>query len=363
MGDKKWAIYGVGCVAVLFYFNALLNYIFNPYEIFTHPLSPKGIHHVQRYEKIAYLATHHNDFNGYIIGSSRVGFIEPSALESYLPDSSFYNAWASSANPLDAKIFLEYLIEKHYPIKYALIQIGLDHSIDNIDYRAIRDMQRMWHYDVTHTSAHDFYSAYIFSFLPRGIYNKFKAITSTDELPQFEDIRTGIWGYTIRERLRVQDPQAYVRNEESFYKPKIPRDSINERSIASLKASLQGIDTLCKTHNIKCIIYTAPMNHIQLQAISTRVKDTLLRLMAENLSGGFWHFGYLNSITTNDYNYYEETHHIPHIDTLTLRRIFECHSHCGDRVPQDFGMFITKDNIDSALTALHQQESLYSPSR
>lgn len=335
----------------------MLNYTLNPYEIFTHNLTPKGIHHVQRYEKIEYLKNNHNNFNAYLIGSSRIGLIEPKIAESYLPDSRFYNAWFSSANPLDAEIFLQYLIEKNYPIKYAIIQIGLDHAFYPIDYRTANDMQRSWHYDVTHKSAIDFYASYTFNFLPKGIYDKMKILLNYDELPQFEDIRTGTWGYTIREKQRKQNPQAYVVNEPSFRKA-IPtlRDSINKHSFTLLKQTLHTINTLCVEHHITCIIYTAPMHHSGIKSFSPKVLDSILWLIAESFPNGFWHFGYLNSITTNDYNYYEETHHIPDIDTLSLQTIFQQRT---DSAPNDFGIFITKDNFKQSLDTLHEIESRF----
>ena len=79
--------------------------------------------------------------------------------------------------------------------------------------------------------------------------------------------------------------------------------------------------------------------------------------MAESFPNGFWHFGYLNSITTNDYNYYEETHHIPDIDILSLNRIFQRNA---DSIPKDFGIFITKDNLKQSLKTMHEIESRFS---
>lgn len=355
MSYKKYCLYAL-LITFLFPCNAILNYILNPYEIFTHKLVPKGIHHVRRYEKIEHLKHNYNNFNAYLIGSSRVGLIEPKLAESYLPDSKFYNAWFSSANPLDAEVFLQYLIEK-YPIKYAIIQIGLDHAANIIDYRTANDMQRTWHYDITHKSASDFYASYIFSFLPKGIYDKLETILKYDELPQFEDIHTGIWGYITREKQRKQNPQAYVANEPSFHKPPVrPRDSINKRSLILLKQTLHNINALCAKHHITCIIYTAPIHHSAIKLFSPQVRDSILALMTENFPNGFWHFAYLNSVTTNDYNYYEETHHIPDIDTLTLQTIFQQRP---DSAPQDFGIFITKDNINQSLNTIHELESCF----
>lgn len=355
MSYKRYCLYAL-LITILLPCNAVFNYVFNPYEIFTHNLAPKGIHHVQRYEKIEYLKTHHNNFNAYLIGSSRIGFIEPKVAESYLLDSKFYNAWLSGANPLDAEVFLQYLIEKNYPIKYAIIQIGLDHATNIVDYRTANDMQRIWHYDVTHKSAIEFYALYLFNFFPRAVYGKFnKVILGYNELPHFEDIRTGIWGYTIREKQRKQDPQAYVTNEPTFHRDiPTPQDSISKHSLILLKQTLHNINALCAKHHITCIIYTAPIHHNTIKLFSPQVRDSILALMAESFPNGFWHFGYLNSITTNDYNYYEEPHHIPDIDTLILDRIFQQDI---DSIPKDFGIFINKENFKQSLKTMHEIES------
>lgn len=357
MGYKRYCALVLVFVICIFPCNVVLNYVLNPYEIFTHSLTPQSIFHNQRYEKIKYLQAHHEQFDSYLIGDSRVGLIKPELIESYLPNTRFYNMWVSSANPLDLLIFINYILENNYKVKYLLIQIGLDYGFNTIDYRVMMDTQRHWHYDVTHTSSFEFYQKYLFSFLFQGNYEKLKFLLTETELPQFEDIYTGVWGYTIRERQRIANPEQYAQNEPSFSAPQIKQQTImSKKSLLLLKESLKGINTQCKTHGITCIIYSAPLHHTKINHFSPELRDFILRLLSDEFSDGFWHFAYFNSITTNNYNYYEDIHHIPSIDEMVLDRIFNKQT---DSLPQDFGIFITKENIEQSLEAIHTIESRF----
>lgn len=353
MGYKRFALRFIGLFFTITLGNALLNFILNPYEIFEHQILERSIYYNQRYEKINFLKDNHQRFNAYLIGSSRIGLITPQKIESYLPESRFYNAWVSSGNPLDAQIFIDWLLKNHYEVKYLLIQIGLDHCINIIDYRIAGDMQRNWHYEISASSPIDFYAPYIFGFLVKTISQKGKILLQGGEAPQFEDEQTGAWGYTTRERERRKDPKAYIANEPSFHKPKItPRDFMPAVQITLLKEALNKLNAQCKDNQIQCIFMTAPLYYKDTWRYSQGLRDSVLELLAQNLSDGFWHFDYLNSITTDEHNYYENVHQLPEVDTMMLAKIF------GDnaKTRKDFGIFITKENFESSIQYLHAIE-------
>lgn len=353
MSYKRFTLRFVGLFFAIALGNALLNFMVNPYEIFEYQALGQGIYHNQRYEKINFLKNNHQRFDSYLIGSSRVGFITPQKIESYLPESKFYNAWVSSGNPLDAQIFIDWLIKNHYEVKYLLIQIGLDHCINIIDYRLAGDMQRNWHYEITNGSPIDFYGPYIFGFLMKAIRQKIDGLLQDKSIPQFEDEQTGVWGYTIREQERHKNLKAYIANEPTFHKPKaIPKNFMSAMQITLLKEALNKLNTQCKDYQIKCIFMTAPIYYKDAQRYSQDLRYSILELLAQNLSDGFWHFDYLNSITTDEHNYYESTHQLPEVDTMMLARIF------GDNANtrKDFGIFITKENFDESLKDLRSIE-------
>ena len=56
----------------------------------------------------------------------------------------------------------------------------------------------------------------------------------------------------------------------------------------------------------------------------------------------YWDFSGFNSITTNNYYYYETSHYRPMVGDLIICRMTNC---ANIKVPEDFGEFITKENV------------------
>ncbi|TLD94649.1 hypothetical protein LS71_009205 [Helicobacter jaachi] len=329
------------------------NYIINPYEIFNHHLFLKGINHNQRYEKIQYLKTHHAKYNSYLIGSSKVGFISPSLIESYIPQSHFYNAWASSANILDAQIFVDYLIASHFDVKNLYILIDIERNVYLTDYRIINDAQRMWHYEIAHKDKNAFFTLYLTSFFPKAIWTKLKHFNKP--LEQFEDIHTGTWGYTLRKAQREANLALYIQNEPTFHK-NIESSIKTLNELETFTKSLDSIFNHCQTLHINCIFVTSPTYYKEANSTTQEVKEQMLKAIADSIPSGFWHFSYKNTITIDEKNYYESTHHIEEIDSLMLARIFH---DTKVQIPNDFGIFITKENFAASLEKMRAIEAKY----
>ncbi len=78
--------------------------------------------------------------------------------------------------------------------------------------------------------------------------------------------------------------------------------------------------------------------------------DRFKRALAELTD--FWDFSGFNTVTTNRYYYYETWHFRTIAGDMVLARI------SGDRdaaVPEDFGVLVTAQSIDSHLKYLRQQ--------
>jgi hypothetical protein len=63
----------------------------------------------------------------------------------------------------------------------------------------------------------------------------------------------------------------------------------------------------------------------------------------------FWDFSGINSVTTNNYNYYESSHYRPFVGDMLLKVMFGAPA---VKAPADFGRYVTAQNIDAHL---HQQ--------
>jgi hypothetical protein len=118
--------------------------------------------------------------------------------------------------------------------------------------------------------------------------------------------------------------------------------------------------------DLKNLIEFAQVNHIQLKFFiiplyNTKYLDSgpdeLDRFKKElSKMTDFWDFSGLNSITTNKYYYYETWHFRNIVGNMVLSRIL------GNKdvtVPEDFGIFVTAQNVDSHLQYLRQQMKKY----
>jgi hypothetical protein len=114
--------------------------------------------------------------------------------------------------------------------------------------------------------------------------------------------------------------------------------------------------------DLKNLIEFAQENHIQLKFFVIPLYNTKyldsgpdeLDRFKKALSRmtDFWDFSGLNSITTNKYYYYETWHFRNMVGDMVLSRML------GNKdvtVPEDFGIFVTAQNIDSHLQYLRQQ--------
>jgi hypothetical protein len=68
--------------------------------------------------------------------------------------------------------------------------------------------------------------------------------------------------------------------------------------------------------------------------------------------GGVYNFMYLNSITRNTANYFDADHYYPTIGTLIAHRISGVRD---ENIPSDFGVYVTKDNLQQHLAFLKAQ--------
>jgi hypothetical protein len=70
----------------------------------------------------------------------------------------------------------------------------------------------------------------------------------------------------------------------------------------------------------------------------------------------FWDFSGYNSVTADDRNYYEWSHYRVTVAKYILARVFNDPSVA---VPDDFGVFVTKDNIEAHLSELNENIEVY----
>lgn len=345
MKHKKWlkvvALFALLNLTLLM----LMNYAIDPFNIFHTSLLKKQFQINERFTKIEYLEKHKDKFNGYLLGSSRIGTTLPQEIEQYIPDSKFYNMTLSSANIYDYNVVLNYFIKSHYPIKTLYLQLDIDqmsfYGQDESNYFS------KFHPYIQDKSLALFYFKYLVAFSPLNLKGKIMQNIAPSHLSDY-NITSGIWTNAYKEKAITKDCKAYIDNAPEFnlHYRRVLKYSTKKQSMRDL----QEIVDLCRQHHIKLYLFTMPHNHNLMDTFEIEDYFNYLKDIAK--ISDFYDFSGYNSVTNNDCNYYDISHYRPLVAKLIAGRIFH---NPNIKVPKDFGIWVTQKNINQRLETLQHE--------
>ena len=116
---------------------------------------------------------------------------------------------------------------------------------------------------------------------------------------------------------------------------------IKEENLQENLEALRELVALCKKKDINLILFITPYNKLLMDHFVAEDYIRFLKDLSEIV--GFWDFSGYNSVTTDNKNYIDFSHYNLSVSGLIAARIF------NDRtmtVPRDFGIWVTKSNID-----------------
>jgi len=345
---KKWIKLFFLISSIIYFSVFLVNYIIDPFGVFNSKFFEKEFQENERFIKVDFLEKNRNKFNGLMFGSSRIGTTPPSLIESYIPNSKFYNFTLSSANFYDYEKHLAYFIKEKYPIKYLYLQIDIENMIR---YGAVEsDYLRKPHPYVNNKSLFNYYLSYLGGFFPSNIIGKIRK-NINDLNPTVSILETGNWYKPIKDKALAESCEEYIKSEPTFntkYNRTIDYSQRN-KNIEALKR----IKKMTDINGISLIVFTTPHNKNMMDKFI--IKDYFLFLRDIASITSYYDFSGYNSVTVNNCNYYEFSHYHKEISKLISAKIFNDQSII---IPSDFGHFVNKENIDLHIDMLkHQIES------
>ncbi|NER30702.1 MAG: hypothetical protein F6J89_24580, partial [Symploca sp. SIO1C4] len=147
-----------------------------------------------------------------------------------------------------------------------------------------------------------------------------------------------------------------LRKGEGYYK----KYQLSEEFLVNL----QEIVDICKQQNIELKVFISPSHASQwenlraaeLWSVFEEWKRQLVKITP------VWDFSGYNTITTEAIskdmeNYWDSSHYRKEVGDLVLNRIFDYQK---DKVPTDFGVLLTQENIESNLTKINTQREIWS---
>ncbi len=324
-----------------FIYIGAINYIADPLWLFNYDnkYNQKQLDFDERQQKTNYLYfKSKKDFDGILLGSSRATFIN------YLDftNMNIFNYSANAMSPIEYKDYLDFAKkQKGEDLKYIII--GLDFEGSGI--------QKNSQFEKPH-----FYIDKTTSFLYR-----YKMLFSLD---LYKKSKEQIENYKNYDR--------YYNRENIKYQNKVSEEERQKRYDSTLKSHIKNLHypnyeynnnykNILKAikdenPNSKFIIYTSAVTASLLvatikeadkwQEYKRWLYDTLEVFEEIN------HFMTINTITKNLQNYPDDDHAYPDVLKLLANKLSDTKN---SSIPKDFGVKLSKDNIDTYLEDLEKQ--------
>jgi hypothetical protein len=280
------------------------------------------------------------------LGSSRINLglnPEYAALKDKQP---VYNLGLNAANPYEALRYLQHAIKNQKDLK--LVVLGLDFIMFNQDLgnQAGFEEERLEKSTITYRDfINTAFSLDALSLSEKTIAANRKNIKGDIYYPN--GFMRLVRGERDKNATEFKKTIGVYFNVHSNYK--LSQQYLN---------NLREIVALCKENNIEVVGFISPAHVTQLEAIYVAGQwDILEQWMREMVSIlPVWDFSDYNSITTEPVSetmkyYIDSSHYKESVGNWVLDRVF---SYQVKAVPQDFGVYLTPDNVEAHLVKLRR---------
>jgi len=332
---------------------ALFNYYIDPYGIFNN-LSidlwyEAGFEPNQHYSKIRHLINDKHSKDSFLFGHSRVGKINPDVI----PGGSYYNMNYSEGIPGEHLADIRILLEKGVPVKNVMI------GVDSYSYK-IRpeehEGQLMRHpYELAFFDKIFFQLKYLFSPPRIATLNNIRNKDNENYVINFNILSNGVQDLSRFDKKIEMDIEAHLKSERFANVNFDPFDKASEQKYIDLMdemvRDIKEIIELSEKHRFNVYFFINPTYH------KYYLKDNPYHFLIfkEKLAQvtDYWDFSGLNTITTNNYYFYETSHYRNMVGDIIVCRMTDC---SALNVPDDFGVYVTRKNVNDHIAL--QREKL-----
>ena len=344
---KKWFIFSLVLTCSVVSCIGGLNYLADPYGIFRHDFSYQFIEPNKNFIKTRHIKRNPEKYDCLLFGSSRANNIDVRKV----PGAVCYNMNYSEGVPRNHLENLRYILGKGVKIKTVIL--ALDEFSYKIDAREhLSQPLRHPYPPVVKENTFSYYLKYLFSMFKGSIWKEVASgyknrMGSQGERPliEYDMFGSGMAFFPVIEKAIEDNPRAHI-NDVRFDAPYRSRGD-------NLKEALNDIKDIVRTakeNGIRLIILINPIHK------TTYLASDIPQLMdfkkQLGLTHDYYDFSGLNSVTTNNYYYFETSHYRMAVGDMMIGRIFKTGQ---TRVPDDFGSLVTADNIDVHLSGLKKQ--------
>lgn len=328
----------------LFLFVILLALVFVPFNVLVDPYNVfhaksiryNGVEPNKNYIKTKHVIDHKDDYDSYLFGSSRAGFIDVSKL----PDGNWYNLSYSEGLPKEQTRTLEALIANGEIPKQVYL------SLDNISflvdpaYHKDQLLRKEYPFAGSVTDKLSFFLSYLDSVMT------LESLSVIGDYPaDTEDLRERIYSNGCEnlnaERIfNSEDNKAYW---EKYYSPRVD-EAVEE---------IREFCNLCEEYDIKLVVFTNPLYVTTYErSVENGYLDFLLKLSEVT---DYYNFSSYNRISMDKSYYFETSHFTPEAAEIMMDIIENGGSTEEEMYAQVFGKLITKENAAECVQMLYFQ--------
>ena len=358
ISEKKW-IKLWATMIILVPTVALFNYIIDPYG-----MNEKWmIDGINNYKQTNTGYTYRfktnivmdKEFDTLLLGTSRIGVMDPEVVDGYLKGKSFNFESPASTVEMQYKLFMYTL--KHNNIK------NLVYGIDFMTFNKSRTLEKTFPefneldekiVAKERISNYDLYfnletfktsSTVLYKNLmnKKIVENRYLAKNGMRTYTEYQlNLKEGLYD----SKRSINDSfREYYNNENGIYK--------NYEFSARYLDYFSKIIDECKKNDIKRWVYIPPMMSEHFDSLNSAGYFDDFEHFKRELAKitNYIDFTGHNSITTNKENYWDSSHLRVELTKPLMARVFNDLSHA----PKDFGVLVTEDNIEEHLKNLRDQ--------
>lgn len=341
MDDKKFTIAVMAIFAALTLAVVAFNYWIDPLWQYGHAHTYNDVQVVadEREQKTANQFFMPKDDDTLLLGSSRSTYIQPSAFSEW----DVYNYSVANLSMREYHTMLLYAMEQNPNFKRVLL--GVDFFKSSVqeaeDARAIT-----------------------------GYANKVQQpFYRTKSLLSLGALDYAIDNFSLSANDEISRDRLYNREGDAFAKKLSEEETLKETAykIYRFEKAFYGyhyqyypqykeiMEKVRDTHpEAEKIVYTTPIStELFTSLVSTGLLDEYEVWIRDlvDVYGGVWNFMYPNTVTNEILNYYDGHHFYPEIGNLIAERL---ENGTEADVPEDFGEFVTAENVDAHLERVKQ---------
>lgn len=302
----------------------IMNYFLDTRGIFRTDFSKQVIEPNKHFIKMRYLIKNPDLHDSFLFGSSRVGAIDVNKIE----NGNWYNMTYSEGLPDEYYNDLLLLIENGVRIKH--VMIGLDDFSYKVDPK--KHYNELSRYPYTNNNL-KFYLKYLFTIPDIIVVEPYLKNIRTDTLLKLP--YNGSVDYSSKEKEIEENIEAHINNSK-FSKP----NHYEGNRIEETLNTIEKIIVLSKKENFDIKFFINPI-HVTTYLDSSITKFDYFKNRLSLLTD-FYDFSGFNSVTINNYYYYETSHYRPIVGDFILSSIYE-KSYAP--VPPDFGSYRNQNSV------------------